>query len=296
MDTVNVFELPVHPWAARFPMRSSEDLEGMAKSIAANGVRVPVVLGMVVLVEKEPPTLCLIDGRNRLAAARLAGVVPPYVTLNGEDADAFIADANLERRDLTKGQKAMLLAVRCEDEGEERKGGRGKKTEAANMAETAGFSARRVREARQVKQWCPQMVDRVISGELGLDEALAEARRQQQLDQATETRFARLVERDPDLADFVREQRMTLPEAEGAARVRREDEQRELEAVRKTIQGIDDYIGCLKGEQMKKIAQLYFDHPDVIPFGATLPDRIETWIAILDQLQEKVDEEQDDGE
>ncbi|WP_321961718.1 hypothetical protein [Paraburkholderia sp. J7] len=31
-----------------------------------------------------------------------AGVVPHTITLNGEDQDAFIAEANLERRDLTR--------------------------------------------------------------------------------------------------------------------------------------------------------------------------------------------------
>lgn len=35
-----------------------------------------------------------------------------HATLNDEDQDAFIADANLERRDLVKAQKAMLLAKR----------------------------------------------------------------------------------------------------------------------------------------------------------------------------------------
>ncbi len=44
--------------------------------------------------------------------------------LNGEDQDAFIADANLERRDLSKGQKAMLIA---EGFPQERKGGAGKR-------------------------------------------------------------------------------------------------------------------------------------------------------------------------
>jgi hypothetical protein len=50
---------------------------------------------------------------------------PPAVRQDArrEDQDAFIADANLERRDLTKGQKAMLIAIRF---GDERKGGRGK--------------------------------------------------------------------------------------------------------------------------------------------------------------------------
>ena len=91
--------------------------------------------------------------------------------LNGEDQDAFIADANLERRDLTKGQKAMLLAVRFPDSN---KGGRGKK---GNAVESTELSQERISRARVVNRLCPEMVDAVIEGKTGLDEAYAEANR-----------------------------------------------------------------------------------------------------------------------
>jgi hypothetical protein len=54
----------------------------------------------------------VIDGRNSIAACKRAGIAPHHVMVNGGDQDAFIADANLDRRDLTKGQKAMLVAIR----------------------------------------------------------------------------------------------------------------------------------------------------------------------------------------
>jgi hypothetical protein len=98
-------------------------------------------------------------------------VKPLYVMLNGEDQDAFIADANLERRDLTKGQKAMLLAVRFPDSN---KGGRGKK---GNAVESTELSQERISRARVVNRLCPEMVDAVIEGKTGLDEAYAEANR-----------------------------------------------------------------------------------------------------------------------
>jgi len=66
-DTVDVFSLPVHPWAARFPMRSDDDLDAMAESIKAHGLRMPVVLGMAIPSDGTVPTLCVIDGRNRIA-------------------------------------------------------------------------------------------------------------------------------------------------------------------------------------------------------------------------------------
>ena len=52
----------------------------------------------------------LIDGRNRLAACRMAGVEPLYASLNGHDPVAYILSANVARRNLTKGQRARAVA------------------------------------------------------------------------------------------------------------------------------------------------------------------------------------------
>lgn len=113
----------------------------------------------------------MIDGRNRIVACKRAGVAPTYVLLNGEDQDAFIADANLERRDLTKGQKAMLVAVRFPDP---EKRGRGNKS---SVSDDFGISPTRLREARTVLSKCPQYADLIIDGSMGLDAAYREAQR-----------------------------------------------------------------------------------------------------------------------
>jgi hypothetical protein len=51
----------------------------------------------------------VIDGRNRLKACELAEIEPEYRKVNGEDAAALIVSNNLQRRNLTKGQRAILL-------------------------------------------------------------------------------------------------------------------------------------------------------------------------------------------
>jgi hypothetical protein len=79
-------------------------------------------------------------------ACELAGVVPTYQDLNGHDANAFIVPANLARRNLSKGQQAMALAMIYP----EPERGRGKQDAAKKGAETASFSYWRVREARSV--------------------------------------------------------------------------------------------------------------------------------------------------
>ena len=68
----------------------------------------------------------------------------PFARINGADPRAFIVSCNVERRSLTAGQKAMAVALIYPHEG---KGGRGKKE---NLAESAGFSGRTLRDARIV--------------------------------------------------------------------------------------------------------------------------------------------------
>jgi ParB-like chromosome segregation protein Spo0J len=58
--------LPVHPVAELFPMLPDADLREMAASIARDGLIHPCITYRG----------ALLDGRNRVAACRLAGVPP----------------------------------------------------------------------------------------------------------------------------------------------------------------------------------------------------------------------------
>jgi ParB-like chromosome segregation protein Spo0J len=84
-------------------MLPGDELAALAADIKQNGLRFPIVL------DAEGKTL--IDGRNRLKACEIAGVEPRFERLNGEDPKAFIVSANLARRDMSKGQKAIALAI-----------------------------------------------------------------------------------------------------------------------------------------------------------------------------------------
>ena len=53
----------------------------------------------------------LVDGRNRRAACKEAGIKPQVRRLNGEDPVAFVLSANIHRRHMTKGQRAMAVAM-----------------------------------------------------------------------------------------------------------------------------------------------------------------------------------------
>ncbi|MEM5297624.1 ParB N-terminal domain-containing protein [Burkholderia sp. JPY481] len=274
---VDVFSLPVHPWAAMFPMRSDDDLAAMAESIKAHGLRMPVVLGESVIEEGGAPTLCVIDGRNRIAACRIAGVKPHTIILNGEDQDAFIADANLERRDLTKGQKAMLVAVRKAKQ-------QGKKS---TSLETKEVSDARVSQARLVKEFCPEMVPPVIDGKLSLDDAYTEAQQRKRAGESNEERFNALDAAHPDLAQLVREQTLSLASAESEARDRKEKRDNLVRSKVSTISELATRIGLIDKAQGDLLAQVYRDQPQAFK-SANLVDDIDQWIAVLVNLKAKL--------
>lgn len=90
----------IHPLAELFPMLPDDELADLAADIAANGLNEPIV------IDAEG---VLIDGRNRLAACRQAGVEPRFRTLGRQDAIAYILSSNVTRRHLSKGQQAMAI-------------------------------------------------------------------------------------------------------------------------------------------------------------------------------------------
>jgi hypothetical protein len=84
-----------HPFADEYPLMPAGELKAMIDSMAAHGYdqRFPVVR-----YEEK-----LLDGRNRWAAAGIAGVSPSVVDFEGNDDDAreFVRTANEHRRHLT---------------------------------------------------------------------------------------------------------------------------------------------------------------------------------------------------
>jgi hypothetical protein len=158
----------IHAYADRWPMGTADDLDTLAASIAANGQRFPIVLD---------PEGRLIDGRNRLAACTLAGVAPTFVvdpTLTDEDAiGAYIWDVNGERRDMSKGQKAMLAALRPGTQ--------------SLLSKETGVSDAFVAKARVVIQWCAEeVIANVCGGLLALNDAYEQAQQIKATEQADE--------------------------------------------------------------------------------------------------------------
>jgi ParB-like chromosome segregation protein Spo0J len=221
---MNIHKMKVFSAADVFPMMPNDDLQELSEDIKENGLREPLVIADVDGVTQ------LIDGRNRRAACKLAGVEPTTRDLNGEDPKAFVLSANIHRRHMTKGQRAMAVAkIYPEPE----KGGRGKH---AQLRETLSRTEENnLSRARTVLRYAPELVDSVLlSQTCTLSEAYETAKiRKDEADGARKIQEEKAAEiqklrrRYSDLADKVRDDELTFAGAiaEADARDIRESNQ-----------------------------------------------------------------------
>jgi len=210
---MDIFKLPVFPAADVFPMMTEEELAELAADIKANGQREPVVTAEVFQVDLDESEMMLIDGRNRRAACEIAGVKPTSRELNGEDPTAFVISANIHRRHMTVGQRAMAVAIIYPDP---EKGGRGQKA----TVSVEFISPQRLSYARTVLRHAPDLSANVLSGSISLDAAYKVASDLKLGATGEVLRLARLRKHYPDLADKVVEEDLTLPGAEAEAEER----------------------------------------------------------------------------
>jgi len=204
-----------HPVADLFPMMAADELADLAADIAERGLLHPVVLDADGLV---------LDGRNRLAACELAGIDPVFVTYDGEDPAGYALASNIQRRNLTKGQTAMIAAKAVFVSN----------TSSASAANAVGTSRTRIEYAKTVLEYASDLVDAVIAGAMGLDAAYEKARANKTAADSEVAQLERLRAENPDLADKVIQGELTLPGAwaELAERQRkRAEEQRDARAL-----------------------------------------------------------------
>lgn len=158
--------LEAHPAAAVWPMLPEPDLRRLADDIAANGQMYPIVL------DAEGRVL---DGRNRLAACRIAGVEPVFETYTG-DPVARVLSANNERRHLSLPERAAATALTLATNGH-RENGRWKRGSVPEVAITESRNTWQdaVRQAGLVLDHLPDLLQKVAAGEVALDAAVRKA-------------------------------------------------------------------------------------------------------------------------
>lgn len=179
---MTVTTLAVHPAAELFPMMTGDEFDELVADIRANGQHEPVIL---------TADGTLLDGRNRYRACVALGIEPRSRVYAGDDPLAFVLSANLHRRHLNTGQKALLaLAVESYYAAEaKRRQAHGQtapgRTLVADLpqaspqdrksrtqaAKAVGTSGRAVSQAKRVSIEAPDLVEKVASGDLALDRA-----------------------------------------------------------------------------------------------------------------------------
>jgi ParB-like chromosome segregation protein Spo0J len=215
--------MPVHPMAERFPMWPADRLEELAADIKANGLNIPIVVWRTENM--------LLDGRNRLAACKLANVEPRVEYFEGDDPRALIISRNIQTREMTASQKAMLLAL----EFPETKQGKRNDLTSLESKEVAGFSPTLLSQARLIKRYAGDQVDGVITGATRFNTALRQAEENRSASSATNARLERMEAAAPDLARQVREETLSLGEAEAALNERQRREREIKEAGRRAV-------------------------------------------------------------
>lgn len=153
--------------------------------------------------------MMLIDGRNRRLACQALGIVPDYVLLDGADPVAYILSANINRRHMTKGQRAIVVAMIYPEPQKLRR-------KDSSPFETKELSSGKLSQARTVLRHAPDLADSVINGSISLDNAYEEARIRKCQAETYEARFLSLKIAAPDLADLVVDGQLHLAEAQAA--------------------------------------------------------------------------------
>lgn len=211
----------VHPLADLFPILSDEDMEALAESIRSTGLQQPLVL------DQEGR---LLDGRNRLAACKLAKVEPLFTVYEGDDPDTYALTVNLARRHMSKGQQAMIAATASFK----------MKGPAQALAEASGVPASGISKGRTVLEHAPDLVEQVVAGALPLHEAYKAARERTEATRKASKVIADLEAAAPDLAELVRDERMTVAEGWAAWKEREREEAERRKVARSLLDQITE--------------------------------------------------------
>jgi protein gp37/ParB-like chromosome segregation protein Spo0J len=195
----------IHPAADLFPLIDGEDFEDLCRNIKERGLQQPITLW------KDGT---LLDGRNRLLACHETFQEVIFDRYEGSDPVQFSLSANLQRRHLNAGQRAVVaLKVRellqPAAKERQREAGGDRKSEAvrsvsadlreaikepakaptplpaeerkttAQAAKAVGASARSVEQAARVERSAPDLLPQVQAGTMALDKAHKEAQQRE---------------------------------------------------------------------------------------------------------------------
>jgi hypothetical protein len=186
-----------HPIADVWPMMDADKLQELTDDIGKNGQLVPVWIfeGMI------------LDGRNRYAACKMAGIEPKTQTYTGDEPTAFAVSMNDKRRHMTAGIRAAVavellpffeadakkrqirkpaaaqpasgfVPEKIPEQNSESSDFHTRKKQEGEArfeaAKSVGVNDRYVQDAKKVKQEAPEVFDRLKAGKITLQDAKRE--------------------------------------------------------------------------------------------------------------------------
>lgn len=188
----------IHPYADKFPMLSDAELAELAESIAANGLRSPIVITTDGLI---------LDGRNRFKACEIAGSTPTFEVYDGDDLAEYVIDCNSSRRHMSTGARAMSTALVLLD-AKGRENGRWKRSEGPKIGAISEFRnnstwREAVSQAGLILDFAPSLAQEVVDGRVALDAAYRKACEARDADRRKLAEQERIVAEEADAKAFV---------------------------------------------------------------------------------------------
>jgi hypothetical protein len=253
--------MKAHPYADKFPMLPEGELAELAESIRANGLRQAVVV---------TPDGLILDGRNRAAACERIGIEPETVVYDGDDLAEYVIDANITRRNMSTGARAMSTALVLAADGRRTdgkwNGARGRGVIRPESGTNPKTWNNLLSQAGVILDFAPDLAGYVVDGTTTLNDAFtqAEKRRDSERTRLEAEERLRLEEEEaqafiednaPELAEQVGDTFQSYVEArdiwnrrnrEEAERIRREKADKERRETEERKARSDLYTGMAK--------------------------------------------------
>ena len=164
--------LKFHNLANLFPLIEGEEFQALVTDIKKNGL-----IESIKLYEGK-----ILDGRNRYRACKEAKIKIQTEKYNGKDPTAFVLSMNLERRHLTKSQRAFV-ALNLRNIFEGRHGGDKARTDLSSLGTSNDLAGARlhvsgdyVGMANKIREKAPELEDLTFEGSLPMPQAHALAK------------------------------------------------------------------------------------------------------------------------
>lgn len=182
----------IHPFAARFPMLSADDMDALVESIAHVGQTDPILLDT---------DGRLLDGRNRLEACQRLGIDPVFRTVETDSPESVINSRNALTKPLSTGQRAMavameLAAMDLRESGRQKRGSSG-------IVPNLEVSKVRLSEAGYIIDRDPPLADAVLLGTVPLSRAYEDTKKAQAKDEKETAQLATIAAKASDLYERV---------------------------------------------------------------------------------------------